>query len=376
MFPDKGMNNSAVRIENKRKLTKLLYKRGALTRQELVRQLNLSAPTVNGLVQLMEEEYLVFYTTAEQVSTGGRIPNQVCFKYDAFYSVGIQLNDSHYCILLTDMKCNVVDVLDIAYSFEDTIEYWTMLSNQLEDMISRNGISKDKILGLGVAVPGPAFHKVKKMDSWLFDQNSFSCEKLEDIFGLHIIFENDANAAGFSEIWVRDDVEEAAYLWVSKGVGGAIIRKNAVVHGQDNLAGEFGHMIIQPHGRQCLCGRKGCFDRYCSVKLLSEQAGGSLERYFEIKNEKPELQEYWENYLDYLAIGISNIAITLDIPVIIGGEITPYLSKEFDALKKRIVELDSFGRSSEKICMLSHVGENSAAIGAALLIVSEYLGIS
>ena len=65
-----------------------------------------------------------------------------------------------------------------------------------------------------------------------------------------LVVENDANAAGFAEIWKSDDLDDAAYLSVSKGVGGTIINKREIVRGHSGFSGEFGHMTIDSNGKK------------------------------------------------------------------------------------------------------------------------------
>lgn len=112
-----------------------------------------------------------------------------------------------------------------------------------------------------------------------------------DLNGLLLVVENDANAAGFAEIWKSDDLDDAAYLSVSKGVGGTIINKREIVRGHSGFSGEFGHMTIDSNGKKCLCGRRGCLDVYCSTSVLSQYADDSLDKFFENKKEDKHLQE-------------------------------------------------------------------------------------
>ncbi|HIU34692.1 MAG TPA: ROK family transcriptional regulator [Candidatus Pullichristensenella excrementigallinarum] len=374
-FSERGINNASVRVENRRKLTKLLYTMGALTRQELSAKLRLSLPTVNFLVQMLEEDGLIYYQTSAQSSTGGRIPNLVCFRYDAYLSVGIDVSQTHHRILIMDMKCAIIDQYNAFLRFEDSDAYWETVNARLESLLAKNHLSKKRILGVGIAIPGPVFHQTGKLDSWLLHLKEYNYQKLENVFGLPVFVENDANSAGFAEIWMREDIQDAAYLSVSKGVGGAIIRNRTIVHGINGLAGEFGHQIVVPNGRKCLCGRHGCLDCYCSTTLLYQECEGGISAFFEKKNGDARLAAIWESYLEYLAIGVTNIAIILDLPVIIGGEITPYIAASFDELGEKCARIDSFSRRWTSMYSLSHLGENGAAIGAALLPVVKHLEI-
>lgn len=369
-----GMNNAMVRIENRKKLTNLLYEEsGGITKQDLAYRLRLSAPTINLLVQQMEDDNLIFYQSAEQ-SSGGRIPNLVCFKYDAYITAGIEIQKERFRLLLLDLKCQIVDKTTIERVFEPTETYWEFMYANIEDIRRKNKIGRERILGIGISVPGPVNREEKIFSSLLLNIQDYSYAKVEEILKYPVEIENDANSAGLAEIWNSDDVDDAAYLSVSKGVGGTIISHREVVRGQNGFGGEFGHMIIVPNGKRCLCGRKGCLDMYCSTGVLSQYTKGSLEKFFEQKEVNPFLEEKWDEYLQYLEIGASNLAVILDYPVIIGGEIAPFLEKEFEEFRKKIEELNPFRRKSA-VCKMSVLGADGSAIGAALLIIQKLLDI-
>lgn len=368
-----GMNNAMVRIENRRKLTNLLYEESGITKQDLAYRLRLSAPTINLLVQQLEDDDLVFYQSAEQ-SSGGRIPNLVCFKYNAYITAGIEIQKKRFRILLIDLKCQVLDERIVEQPFDASKEYWLYMRSEIEDIRKKNSIDRKRFLGVGISIPGPVNQEEKSFSSMLLDVQEYSYEEAENIIGYPLVIENDANSAGFAEIWNSEDIDDAAYLSISKGVGGTIIHKREIVRGQNGFGGEFGHMIIVPNGELCLCGRHGCLDMYCSTNILSQHTGDSLELFFERKKENEFLEEQWKRYLQYLEIGISNLAVIMDYPVIIGGELAPFLQGEFETVRKRIESLDPFKRKTS-VCKLSRLGADGSAIGAALHIIQSVLGM-
>lgn len=374
MTTESGINNATVRVENRRKLTKLLYEEEALTRQALIGRLQLSAPTVKLLIQQLEADGLISYQSATH-SSGGRVPDLVCFNYNAFYAIGIEISQYHNRILVINMKCDTIDQSHVFCRFEDTRDYWESISKRLDSILEKDRIPREQVLGVGLAIPGPVRQTEKKFSSWLLNLQDYSYQNLEEIFGFTVIAENDANAAGYAEIWLGRNLNDAVYLSVSKGVGGAIINNRSVMRGQGNCSGEFGHMIIVPNGRQCLCGRRGCLDMYCSTTQLLQYCEGDIDSFFKKKDSDPKLQLYWQEYLQYLAIGISNLALSLDLPVVLGGEITPYIAQNFEEFQEIILAMDPFNRELTATCTLSRLSENGAATGAALFKIIEYLEI-
>ena len=370
-----GTNNAAVRVENLRRVTKLLYRHGALTRQNIAETLKISLPTVNNLIHILSDEGLIYFQNSAMPSTGGRIPALVSFRYDKALSVGIAILDTEYRIVMIDLQGNVVALESFDLDFDVKEEYWNEINDRLCEMLDEHQIPRERILGVGIAVPGPVFRHTGSFDSWLLNLKEFSFQKLESIFGFPIFVENDANAAGFAEIWMRPDLQDAVLLFVSRDLGGSIIRDRKIVHGDNSLTGEFGHMIIVPNGRRCLCGRKGCLDRYCSLAIIQEHCPKGVAAFFEEKDTDPELNAYWKQYVEYLCIALTNITNAMDKPLIIGGELSEYLAPCFDEIKECFGRMDSFRRDVSSMCKLSKFGRNSAAIGVALFPVNEYLHI-
>lgn len=89
-------------------------------------------------------------------------------------------------------------------------------------------------------------------------------------YNKEVIVENDVNAAGIGEYWMGNSMNTSSSVCITLGTGiaGAIILNNKIVRGAHWSAGELGHMIIHPNGRQCNCGLKGCFEQYCSGTSL------------------------------------------------------------------------------------------------------------
>lgn len=85
-----------------------------------------------------------------------------------------------------------------------------------------------------------------------------------------VILENDANAAALGEKWLgaARQVDDMAMLTLGTGVGGGIVLGGRVWHGMTGMAGEIGHMTVEPEGVQCNCGNRGCLEQYASATAV------------------------------------------------------------------------------------------------------------
>jgi glucokinase len=97
--------------------------------------------------------------------------------------------------------------------------------------------------------------------------------KLEQSLNLAVVVENDANAAAWGEYRYGAGAgrSEMIMVTVGTGVGGGIVMDDKLVRGHNGVGAEFGHLVMVPDGRQCGCGRLGCWEQYAS--------GSSLVRY-------------------------------------------------------------------------------------------------
>ncbi len=97
--------------------------------------------------------------------------------------------------------------------------------------------------------------------------------------GVPVCVDNDANVAALGEkrYGAGQEYESLLYITVSTGVGGGWILNDRIWHGRDNMAGEIGHMMVDPDGPLCLCGKRGCVERLASGSYMALDARRGME---------------------------------------------------------------------------------------------------
>ena len=96
----------------------------------------------------------------------------------------------------------------------------------------------------------------------------------EKIKGVGVGAPNDANAAAIGEMTygAARGLKDFIMITLGTGVGSGIVINGQLVYGHDGFAGELGHVVVDPAGRQCGCGRKGCLETYCSATGVARTA--------------------------------------------------------------------------------------------------------
>lgn len=243
----------------------------------------------------------------------------------------------------------------------------------------------DDILGIAVSGTGQIDGTIGKViggnpiiPGWI---GTNLVEKLEDRYKIPAVLENDVNCAALGEKWIGagKNSENFVCLTIGTGIGGGIILNGDIFRGDTYVAGEFGHIQIVKSGEECLCGKKGCYERYASatalVKMVKEKTGKTLngKEIFELeKSGDKEIKEIVDRWIDYFTDGLSTIAYIFNPPlVVIGGGVT----KQGEYLLNRIlVSLDSkLGINYKKNLKIkfAELGNNAGILGAEYLLLKK-----
>lgn len=365
---EKGIKNADVRLENKKRLLKLLYWNGGVSKQEITSSLHLSMPTVNLLISQLEEASLIEKRRAD-TSSGGRIPDLLYFRYSAKLVVGVEIKAGLCMILIADLRGNTLARKRVAARFNNGVTYWQGLRALILQMIEENHFRQEDFLGVGIALQN-------NMDSrdLIEPIGRYDCEKLERYLGFPVLLEWDTNAAGFANIWFEDNLQQAMYLSVSEEIDGAVIVGRRILRGERDRCGRLGHMTLVPGGKACICGKKGCVQAYCSTDLLTSAVNDDLDVFFSLLAGNDALDKVWKQYCCDLGIFIANINLALDIPVIIGGELGKYIGEFSKELARGILEYAP--QCSPEVVRLAQIKRDAAAVGVSLMISARYLSLT
>ncbi|MDP9159026.1 MAG: ROK family protein [Acidobacteriota bacterium] len=193
------------------------------------------------------------------------------------YSIGVDLGGTNLRIAAVDEQGKLLEKItlgtQVALGRERVITDMCDAIRQLSARYNTGGA----LQGIGIGVPGIIDMKTgmvresPNLPGWT---ESPVRSEIEKRLGTRVILENDANVAALGEKWLGAgrDVEDLAILTLGTGVGGGLILGGRVWHGMTGMAGEFGHITIEPEGVRCGCGNRGCLEQYASASAVVRMA--------------------------------------------------------------------------------------------------------
>lgn len=372
-YQEQAVSNMSVRRINRVRVLKLLFRAGSLTQMDIKNQLGLSGPTVTQALQFFTGLGLL-REGDEMPSSGGRRPRLIEFRYDAFYSAGVEIRHHHVDIQVIDLRGTVVVGKVYRLVFENTAEYWQRVNALIKQTVAAAPVPRP-LLGVGIAFPG----EISVSKNMVSRSTVLACrniplniarENVENVLSV----EYGASAAGFGVVWREPSLQNAVYIVVTNsGVAGSVIVDNRIYRGTSNKPGAFGHIVLDPNGLPCFCGGRGCWSAYCSLRNLTQSEEPDLERFFtELRAGSQAHIRRWEDYQNRFAQALANISLSFDTGIVIGGKLAPWLEPYMEDLRRRVADYPVL--SEEELSIRTDTASLSPiAEGVALTLVSSFL---
>ena len=374
MNSSQKLTNTDVKKINKNRIFRLIYNSDKISRQEIADKLGLSLPTVNQNLKMLMEEGLIEYV-GNFTSTGGRRAQAITINNNARKAVSVNVKADHINVDVVGLKGQIIYSMVVKAHFNKGSAYIEKMSEAVRHAVDYVGSGTDDILGVGITVPGILDDdKQILISAPPLKVKNYDLTKLTSAIGYPSIVMNDARAEAYAYYWLNGKPEdEKIYIMLGEGVGGAYINASAIRSGVHNRGGEFGHMVIHPGGKECLCGKKGCFEAYVSEKALSSELDMTLNNFFELAAQgNNDSVNVLDEYMDNLALGINNIYTVMDCDIVLGGTVAPYLKQYEDSIKERLIDDYSFDTDAEYLRTYDGGGRKSE-LGAALSYVARFI---
>jgi glucokinase-like ROK family protein len=281
-------------LESLRRLNRLrvihaLRDEGQISRAEIARRTGLSRSTVSSLVSDLQADGLVVERPepgSAHGAQGGRPPILLSFDASAGAAVGIDFGHSHLRVAVSDLASTILAErklpLDTDHDAQQGLE---LAAEMVADALSDAGVQRTQVIGAGMGLPGPIEQSGGTVGSsailpgWI---GMTAASEMRRRLDIPVMVDNDANLGALAEaaFGAGRDAGDLIYLKVSSGIGAGLILNGRLYRGSAGLAGELGHVLVDPDGIVCRCGNRGCLETVAAtgalVDLLRRSHGDEL----------------------------------------------------------------------------------------------------
>lgn len=249
----------------------------------------------------------------------------------------------------------------------------------IEEILKEKSLDIHEIERIGIAAPGTIKGGtiVKAENLGIYNFNIV--EVMKNYFkNTEIILNNDAKCAAMceKEYGSLRDCADSIFLCLGTGIGGAVILDGKLLKAKRYTGFELGHVTIQRNGNKCACGKLGCFETYCSMRVLKEKIRNRVsttdispdEIHSILKHEYESIKDIVDEFIENLSIGIANyIDIFEPEKIAIGGSFVYYKSILLPRLVDRLKQGKmTFNGDIPEITTVKF-GNDAGIIGATLL---------
>jgi len=200
---------------------------------------------------------------------------------------------------------------------------------------------------------------------------------LAEATGVPVRIDNDNTCALWGEhlVGAARDVSDAVLVGLGTGVGGGLLVDGALARGANGFAGEIGHMVVARGGIECVCGRRGCWERYASGSALGRLAreAGIGERGEDVTaaalRGEPAALAVVDEFADWFSVGLVNLVHVLDVErCVIAGGVVEMGDVLIDAVRRAFAARLVAPELRPPVEIVgAQLGERAGAIGAAML---------
>ena len=275
---ERGSNHQLLKQNNHNLIKKYIYRNSPISRVEIAHQLGLTTATITGMVNPMISAGLLRETVAptEEGKGAGRPRMMLEFVPEAYYICGVDVGVYHTNYVVTDIRGNVISTRHTEQRLGEYHVTLERLTREILLFLSGSGIPREKILGVGICLPGMIDGSVDKIYDIFYEgwTEHNLCADLSQRLGLKVEVENNVRARAIgAELFDRIvKAEPFAYFFVSFGVACQMIIDGKVLYGQSAAAGEIGHTVVQRNGPVCpTCGNRGCLEALTGERAILQQ---------------------------------------------------------------------------------------------------------
>jgi len=268
---------ASLRRLNRRRVINALREDGRVSRADIARRTGLSRSTVSSLVSELQADGLVVEREeagAAHGEQGGRPPILLAFDTSAGAALGVDFGHSHLRVAVADLSSTILAERAVPLDTDHAAHHGLDVALDLvEEVLGEAGIERSRVIGAGLGLPGPVDQTDGVIGSsailpgWV---GVAAADELRGRLDVPVVVDNDANLGALAELThgAGRGATDLVYLKVSSGIGAGLILGGRLYRGWGGMAGELGHVLVDPEGDVCRCGNRGCLETTASTGAL------------------------------------------------------------------------------------------------------------
>lgn len=314
--------------------------------------------------------------TGRRSGRRGQPATEIVINPDGGYSVGVNIDRDHLTVVLIDLAGKVRGKKHVEWNFPLPDETFTWIEAAYDELLRGNGLSKEDLSGIGLAIPFKLGYRrlSQTPESFAVWRDYPACQRLEKIVGSTVYEENDATASAIGEAQYGHGIfiHSFFYLFIGYGLGGGLVIDGDYVHGYNGHSGEIGHIPIaaatvtgRPVNLQDKVSLSTLYARFGELGIKVSSPKGLIALH---DSHQSEIREWLNESAEYLLPHlIAMNCIVNPGAILIGGRLPDSFTKILiDALEKRI---DPIRRELPSVPQIlgAKCSVDSAALGAAIV---------
>ncbi|WP_405486762.1 ROK family protein [Streptomyces sp. NBC_00096] len=253
----------------------LLLAEGPLSRVELARRTGLSSTAITKAARpLIDDGYLHELAPERTAPGAGRPVNPLAITPDREFFVGVKISDDRLFGVVCDLRARVRATAGRPLADHQPESVGALLAELVDELLDSAPAFRDRTRHLGIAVSGDVDRGGGRVrfSGRLGWRDVPLAEMVTASTGLAVTVENDVKALTIAEHWFGEGVGTGyfALVTIGAGIGSALVVNGQLVTGAHGVAGEMGHISVDPAGPRCRCGSVGCVEAIASSGAILE----------------------------------------------------------------------------------------------------------
>ncbi len=388
----KANNSKTNKVLNRNIILKMFILNSPISRIQLSRNSGLSKMSLTNIISEFSDKGYIKETGVDVNATGKRKPILLELEDGCICAIGISITRSYIEGCLADIKGNMLYSKRVELNKDTNEEKIVSIIGDLISTISN--ISQTEVVGVGISSMGPVdteHGKILGPTNFYGIKNFEIVKEVQKFTKLPVFLYKNTNCAALAERYYGGGRtnQNFVYIGVSKGLGAAAVIDDNLILGYNGCSCELGHITVNPDGKECQCGNRGCLELYTNMVSMVENTEEAIQNGAQTMLKVPVT---FENIIDcakkgdklcvdtldelckYLAIGVTN-AINIFDPaiVILGNDIATGGDEIISRLKKNVGITPVGSKQHSVEIIMSKFYDKAPLLGAATVVFDKIM---